>query len=189
MVTTASASATATAASLARVAPRSSALASAASLKSKARTSCPALTRFAAIPPPMLPSPMNAILAIYLFLLTKSRRSQPTNPPRAPKPAVTTKALPAAGHTAVLRVPPAASRVGSPPGTPAIRATTSGCKRVQRAMTADRAVIVTRNAARYSMSSWPTAPSTAPAASRRTQPCLPSGPASRTSHGTAAART
>src|SRR4051812_19994482 len=64
MVTTASASLQASAAEAARCEPRSTAWASAASLRSKAWTSCPALARFAAIPPPILPSPMNATRAI-----------------------------------------------------------------------------------------------------------------------------
>src|SRR5690606_11318114 len=68
MVTTASASATASSADPARWQPRSAALASAASERSKAMTSCPALARFAAIPPPMLPSPMNAIRAMVFLL-------------------------------------------------------------------------------------------------------------------------
>ena len=44
--------------------PLSPARASASSLRSNARTACPALTRFAAIPPPMLPSPMKAIFMV-----------------------------------------------------------------------------------------------------------------------------
>src|SRR3546814_6902953 len=66
MVTTASAPVTASAADTARVQPASAARASASSLRSKARTSCPAFARFAAIPPPMFPSPMKAIFIVSL---------------------------------------------------------------------------------------------------------------------------
>src|SRR5436189_6128642 len=66
MVTTASAPTTASCAEAARAAPRASARRRASSLRSKATTSCPALARFAAIPPPILPSPMNATRAMLL---------------------------------------------------------------------------------------------------------------------------
>src|SRR3990167_8471615 len=61
MVTMASAPVTASAADAAREHPASTARASASSLRSKARTSWPAFARFAAMPPPILPSPINAI--------------------------------------------------------------------------------------------------------------------------------
>src|SRR5436190_24365452 len=66
MVTTASAPAIASCAEGARAAPRGSARSRASSESSKATTSCPALARFAAIPPPILPSPMNATRAMLL---------------------------------------------------------------------------------------------------------------------------
>src|SRR5688500_16512949 len=69
MVTIASASLHASAADLAALQPLPTARLSASSLKSNARTSCPALARFGAIPPPMWPRPMNAILAISSQLL------------------------------------------------------------------------------------------------------------------------
>jgi KUP system potassium uptake protein len=89
---TSSALATASSADAARAAPRASARSKASSLRSKAVTSCPALARFAAIPPPILPSPMNATRAIRI-----SRQSLPGRPARirmkwataAPVPAVT----------------------------------------------------------------------------------------------------
>jgi hypothetical protein len=56
-------------------APASRARASGFSERSKARTSCPALTRFAAIPPPMLPRPMKAI---FMSCTTKTPMAQPT---------------------------------------------------------------------------------------------------------------
>src|SRR5205085_12010149 len=68
MVTAASALATASSAEPAREAPRASARSNASSERSKARTSCPALAKFAAIPPPMLPSPMNATRAMLASL-------------------------------------------------------------------------------------------------------------------------
>src|SRR5688572_7888545 len=61
MVTTASASATASPADPAARHPRSPARSSAAAERSKARTSWPALARLAAMPPPILPSPMKPI--------------------------------------------------------------------------------------------------------------------------------
>ncbi len=57
MVTTTSAAFTASAALTASETPRAAAAALAASDRSKPCTSCPALTRLAAIGPPMLPSP------------------------------------------------------------------------------------------------------------------------------------
>src|SRR3954470_10190064 len=68
MVTTASASLTASAAEAARVQPFASAFASAASERSKARTSCPALARFAAMPLPILPRPIKATRAMSFSL-------------------------------------------------------------------------------------------------------------------------
>src|SRR5688572_11882949 len=64
MVTTASASLQASAADLAFLLPCWTARSRASALRSKARTSWPALARLAAMPPPMLPSPMNATRAI-----------------------------------------------------------------------------------------------------------------------------
>src|SRR6478672_11304860 len=61
---TTSASFTASAADGAAAQPPSTACWTASGIRSKARTSCPALARFGAIPPPIWPSPMNAILAI-----------------------------------------------------------------------------------------------------------------------------
>ncbi len=61
---TASASFTASSVDPARTQPPSTACASASSLRSNARTSCPAFTRFGAIPPPMWPKPINAIFAM-----------------------------------------------------------------------------------------------------------------------------
>src|SRR5690349_16378350 len=68
MVMTTSAPSTASAVDPARVQPCSTAFASASSLRSKARTSWPALARFGAIPPPIWPRPMNAILVILASL-------------------------------------------------------------------------------------------------------------------------
>src|SRR5687768_3166487 len=64
MVTTASASLQASAADLAFLLPCWTARSRASALRSKARTSCPALARLDAMPPPILPSPMNATRAI-----------------------------------------------------------------------------------------------------------------------------
>src|SRR5688572_23749966 len=64
MVTTASASLQASAADSALVQPCWTARSNASWLRSKARTSCPALARFGAIPPPICPSPMNAMRAM-----------------------------------------------------------------------------------------------------------------------------
>src|SRR5687767_741514 len=69
MVITASASLQASSDDAARTQPWSTARSSASALRSKARTSCPALARFGAIPPPMWPRPMKAILAIARELL------------------------------------------------------------------------------------------------------------------------
>src|SRR5271165_2590375 len=66
MVTTASASATALRALAAMVTPAAAAVVFAASTRSKPATEWPALTRLAAIGPPMLPRPRNAILAMTL---------------------------------------------------------------------------------------------------------------------------
>src|SRR5258708_3704646 len=68
------------------------ALSSASAAKSKARTSCPALTRFAAMPPPMLPSPMKAIFMLLPSLLAGGAGGGPisrnctcgTGPPLTP---------------------------------------------------------------------------------------------------------
>src|SRR4051794_25812743 len=73
MVTTASAPAIASPADAARAQPRASARSNASSDRSKATTSCPALARFAAMPPPILPRPINATRAmIFHSLLTLS---------------------------------------------------------------------------------------------------------------------
>ena len=63
-VITTSASATASAPVSKTLAPLSSAAAFNAGTGSNPRTVCPAATRLAAIGPPMLPSPRNAIVAI-----------------------------------------------------------------------------------------------------------------------------
>src|SRR5438067_11569697 len=73
MVMTTSASLTAPAAEAAGIHPPSAACWTASGTRSKARTSCPALTRFGAIPPPMWPRPMNAIFAIVLASLPVAR--------------------------------------------------------------------------------------------------------------------
>src|SRR5687768_14955778 len=61
MVTTASASFTLSSVEVATLQPFPAARAVASCDRSKAWTSCPALTRLAAIPPPILPSPMKAM--------------------------------------------------------------------------------------------------------------------------------
>src|SRR5437764_9325200 len=64
MVMTTSAPLTASAADRAAEQPACVALSTASGTRSKARTSWPALARFGAIPPPMWPSPMNAMRAM-----------------------------------------------------------------------------------------------------------------------------
>src|SRR3990167_7612319 len=64
IVTTASTPRTASRASVNAAQPFSFAAESAVSERSNALTECPALTRFAAIPPPMLPRPMNSIFMV-----------------------------------------------------------------------------------------------------------------------------
>src|SRR4051812_15678331 len=75
MVTTASASFTASSADAARVQPFACALASAASERSNARTSCPALARFAAMPLPILPRPMNATFMLMPTVVAVKKMS------------------------------------------------------------------------------------------------------------------
>src|SRR5262245_59442388 len=74
MVITASASSTASATDAAGRQPRPFAFSSASAERSKARTSCPALARFPAMPPPMLPSPMYATRAISTILSLSPQR-------------------------------------------------------------------------------------------------------------------
>src|SRR4051812_16825153 len=101
MVMTTSASLTASAAEGAAVQPPSDAFATASATRSNAWTSCPALARFGAIPPPMWPRPMNAILAIPtpcspakagVQSRTKERREAPPGP--RPSPGNSLPALP-----------------------------------------------------------------------------------------------
>src|SRR3546814_20155481 len=68
MVTTASAFSTAAAVEPTGRHPAFFARSSASAERSKARTSCPAFARFAAMPLPMLPRPINATRAILLAL-------------------------------------------------------------------------------------------------------------------------
>src|SRR3954453_12009388 len=68
MVMTTSASLTASAAEDAEAQPATTALSTASGTRSNARTSCPALARLGAIPPPMWPRPMNAMRAMLTSL-------------------------------------------------------------------------------------------------------------------------
>src|SRR5665213_2698532 len=71
MVITTSAAATASAAVADRRHPAATARSSAVAERSKASTSCPALARLAAIPAPMFPRPIKAILVMKLGRLTE----------------------------------------------------------------------------------------------------------------------
>src|SRR3546814_11349084 len=79
MVTTASAPATASAALAQRTAPASTALASASSDRSKARTAKPFFNRLAAMPPPILPRPIKAmvwLISRHSFFLSAAQFGQ-----------------------------------------------------------------------------------------------------------------
>src|SRR5205809_7396953 len=120
MVITASASFTASSVDPARTQPPSAACASACSLRSNARTSCPALTKFGAIPPPMCPRPMNPMRAMAtprtpakaaVQSRTKERRGAP--PGLRPSPGYSLFPLPLArplfddrGHALLLALRP-----------------------------------------------------------------------------------
>ncbi|VXD07536.1 hypothetical protein SPHINGOT1_80139 [Sphingomonas sp. T1] len=99
IVTIASAPSAASAADATGRQPAAFALASASALRSNARTSWPFFARLAAIPPPMLPSPMNPMRAMFSLQnlprrLCRSRSNSVIRGayvPDAPNPVILTK--------------------------------------------------------------------------------------------------